>query len=112
MCFGCDGTLLTTDHFGPGASISQRPVPLHRLMALTEAGALIVICPLTAACEELPYPRIIAGPGNTVPDRVDALRETARRYSADLRLNVSDNHGDDQIPRQAGFCYIHPYHFR
>jgi len=112
VCFDCDGTIFTTEHFGPGAPVSQRPVPLQRVEALAEAGAQIVIVSPSDACDGLHYPRILAGPGSTVPDRADALREAARRYPADLCLYVSDNHGDDQIARQAGFCYIHPDNFR
>lgn len=112
VCFDCDGTIFTTDHFGPGAPVSQRPVPLRRLAALAAAGAQIVIVSPSDACEKLPYPRILAASGDTVPDRVDALREAVRRYPADLCLYVSDNQGDDRVAREAGFCYVHPDDFR
>ncbi len=112
VCFDCDGTIFTTDRFGPDVPISQRPIPLQRVAALEEAGAQIVIVSPSDACEKLPYPRILAAPGDTIPDRLDALREAVRRYPADLCLYVSDNNGDDGIAREAGFCYVHPDNFR
>ena len=102
LCFDCDGTLYTTETLGPDPRVSQSPIPLERLEALTEAGVQIVMVSPSDACEHLPYPRIIP------PERVDALRESAKQYPADLLIYVSDNYGDNKVAEQAGFSYILP----
>lgn len=112
ICFDCDGTIYTTDRFGPDAPVAQRPIPLERIHALARAGAQVVVVSPSDACEGLPYPRVLASPGRTVPDRVEALKEAAERYPADLRLYISDNRGDEQVALRAGFAYIHPDDFR
>lgn len=112
ICFDCDGTIFTTDRFGPEVPVSQHPIPLERIHALAQAGAHIVVVSPSDACDGLPYPRILASSGKTVPDRVEALREAARRYPADLHLYISDNRGDDKVALQAGFTYLHPDNFR
>ncbi len=90
----------------PPQQISQSPIPLERLSALDAAGAQVVIVSPSDACESLSYPRIIRS------ERVEALREAAYQFPADLYIYVSDNLGDDRVAQQAGFSYLHPDHFR
>ena len=106
MCLDCDGTIYTTESLIPPVRVSQKPVPLSRLEALSSAGTQLVLVSPSSACDGLPYPRI------THPDRATALREAAAQYPADLYVYLSDNVGDDEVSRQAGFSYIHPDNFR
>jgi hypothetical protein len=106
ICLDCDGTIYTTESLIPPVKVSQKPVPLSRLEALESAGVQLVVVSPSDACDGLPYPRII------FPERVQALREAAKRYPSDLYVYLSDNVGDDEVSRQAGFSYIHPDNFR
>ena len=38
--------------------------------------------------------------------------EAAQCYPSDFYIYLSDNVGDDDVSRQAGFSYIHPDNFR
>ena len=106
ICLDCDGTLFTVESLIPPERVSQKPVPLSRLQELESAGAQFVLVSPSSACDGLPYPRI------THPDRAQALLQAAKQYPADLYVYLSDNVGDDDVSRQAGFSYIHPDNFR
>ena len=106
ICLDCDGTLFTTVSLIPPVKVAQAPVPLSRLNELKAAGVQFVLVSPSSACDGLPYPRI------THPDRAKALLEAAAQYPADFYIYLSDNVGDDEVSKQAGFTYIHPDHFR
>ncbi len=106
LCLDCDGTLYTTVSLIPPVRVAQKPIPLSRLEELEAAGVQLVLVSPSSACDDLPYPRI------THPDRAQALRQAAERYPSDFYIYLSDNVGDDDVSRQAGFSYIHPDNFR
>ncbi len=106
ICLDCDGTLYTTVSLIPPVKVAQKPIPLSRLEALEAAGVQFVLVSPSSACDGLPYPRI------TNPDRSKALIEAAERYPSDYYIYLSDNVGDDEVSKQAGFSYIHPDNFR
>ncbi len=106
LCLDCDGTLYTEVSLIPPVKVDQAPIPLSRLDELEAAGIQLVLVSPSSACDHLPYPRI------THPDRAQALRNAAEQYPADFYIYLSDNVGDDDVSRQAGFSYIHPDNFR
>ena len=98
ICFDVDETL----------DCSRGPVPVARLNELVAQG----------------YTVIIVSPSHNRPKgfieilsqmhrRKTSLDEVKRQYPQEsIFFYVSDNDGDDEICREAGFTYVHPDDFR
>jgi hypothetical protein len=96
IAFDCDGTI----------SLSGGNVTPEQLAILTSHGNIVVIVSPSGACVSLPYPRIVDG-----ATRLDNLKKVKTAFPGDNYYYVSDNPGDDQVSKEAGFTYIHPSQF-
>ena len=64
-------------------------------------------------CSQLPFP-IFVNDNRLRPrkiTRLENLLSASLRYPSLLYIYVSDNAGDDEIAKNAGFSYIHPKDF-
>jgi hypothetical protein len=97
LCFDVDGTL----------DSSAGPVPFARLRELVRLGAEVAIVSPSLNWPVGMLPALVAGPG-----RLDNLVAAALKYPAELNLYISDNPGDEEVAKQAGFAFVRPEHFR
>lgn len=106
IAFDCDLTLEASDG----------PVLLSPLYDINIPPYIqVVIVSESSYCSQLPFPRIVNSnrlrPRHIT--RLENLLAAALRYPSLLNIYVSDNAGDDEIAKNAGFVYCHPkdFHF-
>jgi hypothetical protein len=86
---------------------SAGPVPLARLQELERWGYVVAIVSPSQNWPLDLFPAYVAG-----PDRLQNLRDAAYYNVADINFYISDNPGDEEVARQAGFTFVRPEHFR
>lgn len=96
VAFDCDKTL----------EIAGGTVPLSRLQELNIPPHIRVVIVSPSPNCKLPYPKFIHG-----DSRLENLLMAANAYPSTLYIYVSDNPGDDENARIAGYAYIHPKDF-
>lgn len=104
IAFDCD---LTID-------VSKGPIQLSKLNEINIPPYIqIVVVSESSYCSSLPFPRFVNEnrfrPRSVT--RLENLLSAALRYPSLVNIYVSDNIGDDQIAKNAGFSYIHPKDF-
>lgn len=104
ICFDVDGTLET----------SNGPVKTSRLVSLKDWGHRVIIVspsphfPRYADTDDPVFPNVS---GNDT--RLENLLEAKQMFgSEEFYLYISDNPGDDEVAKQAGFSFMHPKDFR
>ncbi len=97
IALDCDGTLDSSDG----------PIDVKRLHEINIPPYIqIVVVSASPFCARLPFPRFVSE--NT---RLENLLAAAIRYPSTLNIYISDNPGDDENARMAGYVYIHPKNF-
>jgi hypothetical protein len=104
IALDCDETL----------NVSNGPISISRLGEINIPPYIqVVIVSESTLCSQLPFPRFVNGnrlrPRSVT--RLENLLSAALRYPSLLNIYVSDNAGDDEIAKNAGFVYIHPKYF-
>lgn len=104
IAFDCDETV----------SISNGPIDILRLSEIDIPPYIqVVIVSESTFCSQLPFPKFLNDnrfrPRSVT--RLENLLAAAIRYPSLLNIYVSDNAGDDEIAKNAGFVYVHPKHF-
>ena len=104
IAFDCDETL----------SVSNGSIDTLRLGEINIPPYIqIVIVSESTFCSQLPFPRFVNDnrlrPRSVT--RLENLLAAALRYPSLLYMYVSDNAGDDEIAKNAGFVYCHPKNF-
>jgi hypothetical protein len=105
IALDCDETL----------SVSNGSIPVSRLNEINIPPYIqVVIVSESSFCSQLPFPRFVNNnrlrPRHIT--RLENLLEATLRYPSLLNIYVSDNFGDDDIAKKAGFAYINPKDFR
>jgi hypothetical protein len=95
-------------------SISNGPIPLERLYEINIPPYIqVVLVSESTFCSPLPFPKFLNDnrlrPRSVT--RLENLLAAALRYPSLLNIYVSDNAGDDEIAKKAGFTYCHPKNF-
>ena len=99
IALDCDGTLDIGSPIGP--------IPVSRLYELNTSQYIhVVLVSASPFCVQLPFPRFISE--NT---RLENLLAATVYYPSMLNIYISDNPGDDENARMAGFIYVHPKDF-
>ncbi len=104
IAFDCDETL----------SISKGTIDILRLDEINIPPYIqVVIVSESVFCSQLNFPRFV-NDNRLRPrhiTRLENLLAAALRYPSLLNMYVSDNVGDDEIAKNAGFIYCHPKDF-
>ncbi len=104
IALDCDGTLDSSDG----------PIPISRLYEINIPPYIqVVMVSESTFCSQLPFPRFVNN-DRLRPRRITRLENllsAALRYPSLLYIYVSDNVGDDEIAKSAGFSYVHPKDF-
>ena len=95
IAFDVDGTL----------DCSQGPVSVERLRYLSTEGIRIVI---VSPSRNRPQGFEESIQGN----RFENLKAIPNQEGLLFKLYISDNHGDDEVAKAAGFSFCHPWDFR
>lgn len=104
IAFDCDETI----------SVSNGPILVERLYEINIPPYIqIALVSESNFCSQLPFPRFVNDnrlrPRSVT--RLENLLAAALRYPSLLNMYVSDNAGDDEIAKNAGFVYCHPKNF-
>jgi hypothetical protein len=92
-CFDVDGTLES----------SSGPVSLSDLDALMDMDHVVLIVSPSSAVPER-YAKCL-----TEGTRADNLKEARKMFDGGTEyIYVSDNPGDEEVAREAGFTFLHP----
>lgn len=99
IALDCDGTLDIGSPTGP--------IPISRLYEINSPPYIqVVMVSASPFCSRLPFPRFVSE--NT---RLENLLAATTHYPSMLNIYISDNPGDDENARTAGFIYVHPKNF-
>lgn len=98
IALDCDGTL----------DVSNGPIPVSRIQELNIHPYIqIVVVSPSRYCVQLPFPRFVTG-----DTRLENLLAALAHYPSSIfNIYCSDNPGDDETARMAGFTYVHPKNF-
>jgi hypothetical protein len=104
IAFDCDETI----------NVSNGPIDVLRLREINIPPYIqVVIVSESVFCSDLPFPKFLNDnrlrPRSVT--RLENLLAAALRYPSLLNIYVSDNAGDDEIAKNAGFVYCHPKNF-
>lgn len=103
VALDCDGTL----------DLNGGPIPVSKLYEINVPPYIqIVVVSESAFCTQLPFPRFV---NDTIRPRhvtrLENLLAASLRYPSLLNMYISDNIGDNDIAKNAGFIYCHPNDF-
>lgn len=107
-------TILITPDCDETLNVSNGPISISRLSEINIPPYIqVVLVSESAFCSELPFPKFYNNnrlrPRSVT--RLENLLAAALTYPSLLNIYVSDNVGDDEIAKNAGFVYIHPKYF-
>ena len=105
LAMDCDGTCESPNH-------PENVVKIAWLRKLKGAGHIVVFVSDSGDCQ--PYwPEFDHVSSPQGDPRLEALKATRQKYpQCELAIYISDNGGDDERSRQAGYVYVHPSNFR
>lgn len=105
IAFDCDGTLSTSSGLIPVSRLHEINIPPYIQVVMVSESPF---------CSQLPFPKFLNN-DRLRPRRITRLENllaAALAYPSLLNIYVSDNDGDDEIAKNAGFLYVHPKDFR